>query len=67
MVNVDRYEDDLSAMLRSMTGKQLRQYARDNHVPLGGANTKHDMRVEICAQMRHRMVIQNHREKGGDF
>jgi len=52
---LDRYADDLDAELRVMTGKELRQFARENHVALGyAAGRKATMRNEIVLQMRNR-------------
>lgn len=53
MLDLDRYEDELRAELSAMTVKQLRQYAREHHVPLAGASSRRAIVGEIASQMRH--------------
>ena len=53
MPNLNRWEEELRAELSAMTVKQLRQYAREHHVPLAGASSRRAIVGEIASQMRH--------------
>lgn len=39
--------------LSHKTVRQLRDFAREHHIPLAGANNKHDMLSEIMSQWGH--------------
>ena len=53
-----RYTDDTYAMLSRMTVKQLRTYANQHHVPMGGQSTKAGLISEMVGQLRHRMLLE---------
>jgi len=53
MLDLNRYEEELRAELSAMTVKQLRQYAREHHVPLAGASSRRAIVGEIASWMRH--------------
>lgn len=53
MLDLNQWEEELRAELSAMTVKQLRQYAREHHVPLAGASAKRAIVGEIASQMRH--------------
>lgn len=53
MLDLNRYEEELRAELSAMTVKQLRQYAREHHVPLVCASSRRAIVGEIASQMRH--------------
>lgn len=40
----------IRAKLERMTVKQLRQFARDRHISLGGESTKQNLIIEIMGQ-----------------
>lgn len=52
------YSNDLYAEFACMTVKQLRTYANQHHVPLGGASTKASIIQEMVAQLRHRKSLE---------
>lgn len=54
---LNRYEDDLRAEFTNMTVKQLRTYANQNHVPLGGESTRAGIISEMVGQLRHRKSL----------
>lgn len=64
MPGLNRYEDDLRAELGAMTVKQLRQFAREHHVPLAGASAKRAIVSEIVGQMRHWEYLRQCEEAG---
>lgn len=53
-----RYASDAHAMLSAMTVKQLRTYANQNHIPMGGASAKAELIQEMVGQMRHRRWLE---------
>lgn len=53
-----RYTSDTYAMLSRMTVKQLRTYAHQHRVPMGGESTKSGLVQEMVAQMRHRRLLE---------
>lgn len=59
---LDRYAEDARAMLAAMTVKQMRTYAHQHHVPMGGESTKAGLLSEMVGQLRHRRWM----EMGGD-
>lgn len=64
MGDLNRYEEELRAELGAMTVKELRQYARDHHVPLAGASAKRAIVSEIAGQMRHWEYLRQCEEAG---
>lgn len=52
------YTADAYAMLSAMTVKQLRTYANQNHIPMGGESTKSGLIQEMVGQMRHRKMLE---------
>lgn len=54
---LNRYSADLHAEFDRMTVKQLRTYANQHHVPLGGESTKAGIIHEMVAQLRHRKSL----------
>ena len=54
---LSRYASDLYAEFSRMTVKQLRTYANQNHVPLGGESTKPAIISEMVSQLRYRMLV----------
>ena len=55
---LSRYTNDLQAMLSRMTVKQLRTYANQHHVPMGGETTKAGLLSEVVGQLRHRRSLE---------
>jgi hypothetical protein len=53
-----RYTDDTYAMLSRMTVKQLRTYANQHRVPMGGQSTKAGLISEMVGQLRNRMLLE---------
>ena len=64
MLDLNQYEEELRAELSAMTVKQLRQYAREHHVPLAGASAKRAIVSEIAGQMRHWEYLRRCEEVG---
>lgn len=58
-----RYTDDTYAMLSRMTVKQLRTYANQHHVPMGGQSTKAGLISEMVGQLRNRMLLEMEGER----
>ena len=60
-VLLDRYTDELTAMLDAMDAKELRQYAKDNRVRLTAkGHHKRAMRaqiVDVMTQRRHGRLL----------
>lgn len=52
------YTNDVQAMLSAMTVKQLRTYANQHHVPMGGESTKAALISEMVGQLRHRKLME---------
>lgn len=61
---LERFEDDLRAELGAMTVKELRQFARERHVPLAGASAKRAIVSELALQLRHREYMRMCEETG---
>ncbi len=55
---LSRYVNDLEAELSCMTVKQLRTYANQNHVPLGGESTKRGILSEMIGQLRYQKTLE---------
>lgn len=55
---LDRYTADVQAELSRMTVKQLRTYANQHHVPMGGESTKAMLLQEMVWQLRYRRSIE---------
>lgn len=53
-----RYTSELYAELTKMTVKQLRTYANQNRVPLGGASSKASIVQEMVGKLRHRKLLE---------
>ena len=51
--------DRIRAKLNKMTVRQLRQFARDNHISLGGASSKQVLIIEIMGQYGHQWGPKN--------
>lgn len=64
MLDLNRYEEELRAELSAMTVKQLRQYAREHHVPLAGASSRRAIVGEIASWMRHWEYLRRCEEVG---
>lgn len=52
------YSADLYGEFSRMTVKQLRTFANQNHVPLGGESSKPNIISEIVGQMRYRKLLE---------
>jgi len=55
---LSHYTNDVHAMLSAMTVKQLRTYANQHHVPMGGESTKAALIQEMVGQLRHRKSLE---------
>lgn len=55
---LSRYSADLYAEFTRMTVKQLRTYANQHHVPLGGESIKAAIIQEMVGQLRHRKSLE---------
>lgn len=51
--------DRIRIELNKMTVKQLRQFARENHISLGGESTKQGLVTEIMGQYGHQWGPRN--------
>ena len=54
---LSRYTSELYAEFGRMTVKQLRTYANQNRVPLGGESTKAAIISEMVGQLRNRRLV----------